>query len=168
MRRKKSLLGVVVIFITIILQTTLLGNVAFRNVKPDLSLILIVLFSNYLGSIKGQLIGFSAGLVEDFLSLSPLGFSALNKLLIGYLSGKTEGKIFLDPIVVPSIFVFAGTLIKALLSFLLILIFLPENTNVLFSGKLFIEIVMNIILTPLLYIFLKSVKLLPSSNRLRI
>ena len=83
MNKKNSLFGIVIIFIAIILQTTLLANITFRNVKPDFPLIMIILISNYLGSIKGQLIGFSAGLVEDFLSLSPLGFSALIKLVIG-------------------------------------------------------------------------------------
>ncbi len=168
MGKKNSFVGILIIFITIILQTTVLGNVTFRDVKPDFVLIMIILISNYLGSIKGQLIGFSSGLVEDFLSLSPFGFSALIKSVIGYLSGKTEGKIFLDPIVAPIIFVFTGTMIKSILSFLLILVFSPEKTDAVFSIALLIEIGMNIILTPFLYLILKLIRVLPSSNSSRI
>ena len=168
MGKKKSLVGIVIIFITIILQTTVLGNVAFRNVKPDFVLIMIILISNYLGGIKGQLIGFLSGLVEDFLSLSPFGFNALIKTVIGYLSGKTEGKIFLDPIVVPIIFVFTGTMIKSFLSFMLILVFSPEKADAVFSITLLIETGMNIIITPILYLVLKLLKVLPSSNSSRI
>lgn len=168
MGKKKNLLGIVIIFITIILETTVLGNVAFRDVKPDFVLIMIILISNYLGSIKGQLIGFTSGLIEDFLSLSPFGFSALIKAVIGYLSGKTEGKIFLDPIAAPIIFVFTGTMIKSFLSFLLILVFSPEKADTVFSIALLIEICMNIILTPFIYLILKLIRVLPSSNNSRI
>ena len=168
MGKKHSLLGIVIIFITLILQTTVLDRISFRDVKPDFVLIMIILISNYLGSIKGQLIGFFSGLVEDFFSLSPFGFSALIKTVIGYLSGKTESKIFLDPIVVPIIFVFTGTIIKSFLSFILILIFSPEKAGAVFSIALLIEIGLNIILTPLLYFILKLVRVLPSSNSSRI
>lgn len=168
MSKKHSLLGIVIIFITLILQTTVLDKLSFNNVKPDYVLIMIILISNYLGSIKGQLIGFFSGLVEDFFSLSPFGFSALIKTVIGYFSGKTESKIFLDPIVVPIIFVFTGTIIKSFLSFILIILFSPEKAGAVFSFSLLIEIGLNIILTPFLYLILKLIRVLPASNSSRI
>lgn len=168
MNKKHSLPGLIIIIVTLILQTTVLNRVSFNDVKPDFALIMIVLISNYLGSIKGQLIGFFSGLVEDFFSLSPFGFSALIKTVIGYLSGKTESKIFLDPIVVPIIFVFTGTIIKSLLSFFLIIAFSSEKAGAVFSIALLIEIGLNIILTPILYLMLKLIRVLPSSNSSRI
>ena len=168
MYKKHSLPGLIIIIVTLILQTTVLDRVSFNDVKPDFVLIMIVLISNYLGSIKGQLIGFFSGLVEDFFSLSPFGFSALIKTVIGYLSGKTESKIFLDPIVVPIIFVFTGTIIKFLLSFLLIIVFSSDKAGTVFSIALLIEIGLNIILTPILYLMLKLIRVLPSSNSSRI
>lgn len=168
MHKKHILPGLIIIIVTLILQTTVLDKVSFNDVKPDFVLIMIVLISNYLGSIKGQLIGFFSGLVEDFFSLSPFGFSALIKTVIGFLSGKTESKIFLDPIVVPIIFVFTGTIIKSLLSFMLIIVFSSEKAGAVFSIALLIEIGLNVILTPFLYFILKLIRVLPSSNSSRI
>ncbi len=168
MIKRNGLVTTVIIIITVILQTTIFNRFSFHNVKPDFVLIIIILISNYSGSIKGQLTGFVSGLIEDFLSLSPFGFSALIKSVIGYLSGKTEGQIFFDPIVVPIIFVFAGTIIKSLLSFLLLLVFSPAKADAVFSITLLIEAGMNIILTPFIYYILKLIKVLPSSNSSRI
>ncbi len=168
MIKRNGLVTTVIIIITVILQTTIFNRFSFHNVKPDFVLIIIILISNYLGSIKGQLTGFVSGLIEDSLSLSPFGFSALIKSVIGYFSGKTEGQIFFDPIVVPIIFVFAGTIIKSLLSFLLLLVFSPEKADAVFSITLLIEAGMNIILTPFIYFILKLIKVLPSSNSSRI
>lgn len=168
MSKKNSLVGIFVIFLTIILQTTVLNNIAFKGIKPDFAVIMIILISNNLGSIRGQLLGFFSGLVEDFLSLSPFGFSALIKSVLGYLGGTTEGKIFLDPIVVPIIFVFIGTIIKSFLAFLLILIFSPEKSGSVFSISLLIEISMNVIFTPFLYLILKIIRVLPTSGNSKI
>lgn len=168
MYKKNTLVGILVIIATIILQTTVLNSISYKGIKPDLVLIMIILISNNSGSIKGQLYGFFSGLIEDFLSLSPFGASALIKSVIGYLGGVTEGKIFLDPVVVPVIFVFFGSLIKSILLFIIILVFSPEKSNLVFSISLLIEIGMNIILTPFLYLALKVMRVLPASGNSRI
>jgi len=166
--RKNSITGVILIFLTIILQTTILAKFTFKGIKPDYVLIMIILLSNYTGSIKGQLLGFTSGLVEDFLSLSPLGFNSLVNTVIGYLAGITSGKIFLDPILVPVVFIFIGTLLKSFLSFLIFSFFLKEKADFIYTGSLLIEIGMNIILTPFIYLFLKVIRVLPSSTNSRI
>lgn len=168
MNKKNSYFGIILVFITLILQTTILANISFKGIKPDYVLIMLILLSNNMGSIKGQLLGFSTGIVEDFLSLSPLGFNSLIKTIIGYLSGTTYGKIFLDPIFVPIIFVFLGTLIKSLLSYLLLSIFIAEKAEFIFTSALLIEIALNILITPLLYLILKLIRVLPFSNNSRI
>ena len=168
MIRKNSITGVIVIFLTIILQTTILGKFTFRGIKPDYVLIMVILISNYRGSIKGQLLGFTSGLIEDFLSLSPLGFNSLVNTVIGYLAGITSEKIFLDPILVPVVFIFIGTLLKTFLSFLIFLIFLKEKADFIYTSSLLIEIGMNIILTPFIYMFLKVIRVLPISTDSRI
>jgi len=166
--KNNSYIGIIVVFITLILQTTILANISFKGIKPDFVLILLVLMSNNMGSIKGQLLGFSTGIVEDFLSLSPLGFNSLIKAIIGYLAGITSGKIFFDPILVPMIFVFLGTLIKNFLMYLLLSIFIPEKAGFIFTSALLIEISLNTIITPVLYLLLKLIRALPFSNDSRI
>jgi len=166
--RKNSITGVILIFLTILLQTTILAKFTFKGIKPDYVLIIIILLSNYRGSIKGQLLGFTSGLVEDFLSLSPMGFNSLINSVIGYLAGITSGKIFLDPILVPVVFVFIGTLLKSFLSFIIFSFFLLEKADSVYTGSFLIEIGMNIILTPFIYLLLKLFRVLPTSTNSRI
>ncbi len=160
--------NILVLFLTVVLQSTLLNSITLIGVKPDLVLVLVILTSNYSGKIKGEIMGFSAGLAEDFLSLSPFGFNALIKTVVGYLGGATEGKIFLDPLVVPAVFVLIGTIIKAFLGFILLAFFYPEKTDIIFSVNLLVEMGMNILVTPFLYFFLKLIKIIPQSGNPRI
>ncbi|MCK5672620.1 MAG: rod shape-determining protein MreD [Spirochaetales bacterium] len=168
MSKSNGFIGVIVLFITIILQSTILTKISINGIKPDFVLVIIILYSNYFGKIKGQLLGFSSGLVVDFLSLSPLGFNSLINTIIGYLAGATSGKIFLDSIVVPIIFVFIGTLVKALFSYVLLSLFIAEKAGSIFSSFLITEFALNIIITPFLYLFLKLIRVFPSSNNSRI
>ena len=167
MRGKNKLSGILLTFAAVVLQSTIFSDFAFRGVKADIALIIIVLTANYTGNITGQLTGFFAGLAEDFLSISPLGFNALIKSIIGYLSGKTEGKIFLDPIVTPIILVLIGTILKYFISFVLLVIFIPEQQDAVFSFDFIIEIGLNIVVTPFVYLILKIVRILPQQNNSR-
>jgi len=88
--------------------------------------------------------------------------------LLGYLAGATSGKIFLDSIVVPIIFVFIGTLVKSLISYVLLSLFIAEKAGSIFTSFLIIEFALNIIITPFLYLFLKLIRVFPSSNNSRI
>jgi rod shape-determining protein MreD len=168
MTRRHDVIGIIIIFFIIILQTTLLNNLSVLGAKPDYILIAIILFSNYKGSIHGDLLGFSTGLAEDFLSLSPLGFSALRNTVLGYLSGLTAGKIFLDSVIAPAIFVFIGTIIKSVLSIILLAFFMPEKMSAVYSMTFVVELGLNILITPFIYLFFKLLKVLPSSSNKRI
>jgi len=145
----------------IIFQSTLLNKMEIFNTKPDLVLIVIVIFSNYFGSLKGELFGAASGLVEDFITLSPLGFNTFVRTLTGYLAGVTRGKIFLDPIVTPVILVIFFTLFRAVISYLLLIIFVSDSATMVFTSTYIIHIVMNIILTPFILLFLRLTKLVP-------
>ncbi len=160
---KRSILLILLIFITIILKTTILSNVEFRGVKPDILLILVVIFSNFSGSLKGELLGFFSGLVEDLLSMSPLGFNAFINAFIGFLSGITVGKIFLNPILITVFLVFFGTLFKSVLSFILLTLFVAEKAGTVYTLNFLIEIGLNIVITPIIYLLLRIIKILPLS-----
>ncbi len=167
MIKSNGIIGIIVIFITIILQSTILSDMSVYGIKPDFVLIMIILFANYSGRMKGQLLGFSTGLVQDFLSLSPLGFNALINTIIGYLGGATSGKIFLDPIVVPMVFVFIGTILKSTIAYFLLSVFLVDKADTIFTSLLFIELGLNVVITPLIYLFLKLIRVFPSSSNAR-
>ncbi len=136
-------------------QTTLLHHAAIHGVIPDVSLIVLVFLANRNGKIHGETVGFAAGLMEDFLSLSPLGFHALMKTLIGYLFGITHGVIFIGAMLMPMLMVGLATFIKSVIAAVLVSLFsVPLGTHAFFSWNTLIEIGYNVALSPFIFAFL--------------
>lgn len=165
MRTIKIWVPPLVLICASILQTTLLRRVSILGATPDLSLILLVFFANNLGGMKAQISGFAGGIVEDVLSLSPLGFHALIKTVVGYVFGISKGKIFVDPIVIPIVLTLVATLLKALLGILLIALFHVSVTEGVFSLKLWIEIGMNAFLAPFIFALMRLFKVFKRAER---
>lgn len=148
----------------IILQTTLFRHFQVKSVAPDLLLIFMIFSAHTRGAFQGQILGFSCGIVEDLLSLSPLGFNGLIRLILSYLFGLTKGKIFLDPLVIPILFIILGTALKELLAFFISLVFLEEKLPV-FDLFFLIELGINTILAPVVYNILKKARVFTEYNK---
>jgi rod shape-determining protein MreD len=158
---KAFLLSTGLIALAVVVQSTLLHWVAIRGVKPDLGLIILVFVAIRRGSMTAQLSGFAAGIVEDFLSLSPLGFHAFVRTVLGFLYGLTVGSIFVDPILMPLILTIVATLFKALISSLLVsFLSIPAEGFSIFTGPLWIELGYNAVLAPFLFALLGLLKVL--------
>ena len=141
-------------------QSTLFREAGILGVRPDLALVFLVFSAHQHGSYLGQLSGFASGLVEDTLSLSPLGFHALLKTVVGYLTGLFRGKIFLDAVFVPMILAAAATVIKFIGAFVLKVFFLSGTEAALvFSIDFPIELGMNVISAPFVYGIFKLIGL---------
>ncbi len=165
--RKYSLSSPLVLVTLVILQTTILKNIEIFGAKPDFVLIVMVIFSNYFGTLRGELFGAAAGLVEDFLTLAPPGFNTFVRTLTGYLAGVTKGKIFLDPVITPVILVGFFNLFKAVIMYILLIIFIPRNAPMVFNTALLFQLIMNILLTPFVLLLLKVTKLIPADYESR-
>ncbi len=98
-----------------VLQSTVLQFVSIAAIQPDLVLIIIVYVANKNGAMIGQLAGLGAGIVLDVMGLAPLGFYALVYAVIGAAYGITKGKMFVDPIFMPVLFVLVALLMKGIL-----------------------------------------------------
>lgn len=143
----------------IVVQSTLLDWISIRGVIPDLALIVLVFVAIRRGSLTAQLGGFVSGLVEDVLSLSPVGFHALFRTIVGFLCGLSAGNIFVDPILMPVILAVIGTILKGFLSSLLISVFsIPGVGFRIFSGSLWIELGYNAFLAPFLFALLGVIR----------
>lgn len=155
------LLSIALLAVSVLLQTTLLRVVAIRGVRPDLTFVLLVFVALRRGPMVGQLTGFAVGIVEDLVSLSPLGFHALMRSTIGYVYGLFLGNVYVDPILIPVAFAAAGTLLKALLGAILEALFsISAGGFVVFTGPLWIELAWNALLAPFLFALLGLVRLL--------
>ena len=143
-------------FIAAILQSTLFARLALYGAVPDIALGIIVYSAYVNGVMVGQLSGFFYGIVQDILSAAPLGLNALVRTLIGALAGLMKGTFFLDAIFFPMILCASATLLKALMFFLLSMLFMgtvPAYT--LTAPLLWVETGLNVFIAPFLFALLK-------------
>jgi len=113
-----------VIFALIGFQMKLLPHFALGGIRPDLFLFTVCYLSLRGGGERGSLIGFFLGLVEDSLSLSPLGMRALSFSLIGYLLELAGRDLFLNKILVQGILLFLAGILSGLVTLLSLNFFL--------------------------------------------
>lgn len=121
MKRKITML--VLILVSIILQSTVCQMIAIASVKPNLLIILTVAFGLMRGKKDGMVTGFLCGLLTDLFFESIIGFNALLYLWVGYFSGYFY-RIFYDddiktPIFLISISDFAYGILQYCFMFLL-------------------------------------------------
>ena len=163
---RRIIFSIIVTVIAVILQSTVVKQIAIQGITPDFAMLLLIFISYRNGSLNGQITGFVTGLTEDFLSLSPLGFHTLLKTVIGYMYGNTYGRMFIDPIFTPVVFAAVATFIKALLAGILAFIFnINFSTGALFSGSFWIELALNSLLAPLIFALTGILKFLNSVRR---
>ena len=155
---RSIILTVILSIAAAILQSTLIAKIAFFNVVPDLALCILV-FSAYVnGTMTGQISGFFSGLFIDFLSASPLGMNALIRTITGALAGIFKGALFLDYIVMPAILCALATILKAIIIFILHLIMETIPVYSFIESKFWIELALNVLCAPLLFLLLRQFK----------
>ena len=158
------ILTILLLGAAVLLQTTVLEFVAVFGVKPDLQLILVAFLALRRGSMSGQIAGFVGGLLEDVVTLSPLGFHAIVKALVGFCAGLPYGLIRASAVVVPVLLVAGAVVVKGLASGVLSLAFqIPLDAHLL-EARFWIESAYNVILAPLLFALLSQVRLLRSTS----
>jgi len=159
MRRDYPLLYAAILVLIAVLQSSLLNGISVYNIQADFTLIVLVFFSHQLGSFQGKIVGFTAGLVLDFLSMAPLGFHCFIFTLIGHIYGLSRGKVFIDTVSLPAILIVSATLMKMITSFLLVVIFLPEKIGDVFTLSSFIQLGLHGLLAPFVFVLLKLSRL---------
>lgn len=164
MKTKETfLISLFLIFILVILQGTVFYYVAPHAVIPDFALIVIAFCGARRGIGDGQLLGFFGGLAEDFMTASFPGFNALIKTLIGFLAGTIKNKMLFDPVIFPCLFIFFATLLKGILAVITAYLFFPKGFfPAVFTSDFLLEILLNSLLAPLVYLLLKKTRLIPN------
>ena len=129
--------------------------ISINGIKPDFSLIILVFISYRKGCMVGQVSGFISGLLEDFISLTPIGFSSLVKSILGFLYGLFQGSFIVDNIFIPILFIIIATIIKGIFASVIALILSLEYIEInLFHYNTLIRIAYNAILSPLIFFLL--------------
>lgn len=153
---KSFLCSFLILLCSVIVETSILSNISFLPAVPDLALICVLYFSFLNGKNYGQVSGFLSGLFLDFLSGSPLGFNCLYRTVIGYLSGVFRRTINSSGFIVPSVIGLLATILKVFLIWLISLFFKSIKIYNIFTFSFLFELVMNVLLTPLMFKFLNS------------
>jgi len=110
-----------IIVITLVIQLTLVNSVTILGLKPDLIMVVVVVFSLMKGEKEGAISGFASGLLQDIFSTGLLGINALAKTVIGFICGILKEKIFHEHILfmIPVITFIASFIQSIIMSLLL-------------------------------------------------
>lgn len=106
----KAIVYTVLIFLIILLQSTVLNYLKIFDVKPNLVLIFIVSVALLQGNTEGAVIGFFTGLSQDIISGKVIGFYSLLGLYLGFTVGSLNKRLYRDNILVVVIFTFISSI----------------------------------------------------------
>ncbi len=146
-----------IIILNLILQSTVFQWFEIYGVVPNTALILVISFSIYLGKNKGATLGFFVGLLQDIILGRIIGLNAFMFMIIGYVVGLMDQKIFKENLLIPFILTAVGTLFYETIN--LLLIFLLGYKIELFDiikKMLFIEVLYNSIFSPFIYFYVSK------------
>ena len=157
---RSLLISTLFLFAATIIESSILSNISFLLVVPDLVLICCIYFSLLNGKLYGEVSGFISGLFLDFITGVPFGFNCVFRTLIGYITGLFSNTIIISGLVIPMASVGIATLTKKLLIFLISLFFPKLSLNVysIISYEFLFEFCANIILAPVVFKFLSFFK----------
>jgi rod shape-determining protein MreD len=124
-----------IIVVALLIQLTLINAITILGIKPDLIMVVVVIFSLLKGEKEGTISGFASGLLQDIFSTGLLGINALAKTVVGFTCGILREKIFHEHILflIPVI-TFIASFIQSILIFFLLRTFGIEY-NLIWSLK---------------------------------
>lgn len=140
----------------VLVESTILSNISFLLVIPDLVLICSIYFAILNGRLYGEVNGVVSGLMLDFMTGVPLGFNCFYRTLIGYLFGLFTNSIIISGMIIPMLTVGIGTLAKRLMIILLSFFYPRINLQIygFISYNFLFEFIINILLAPIIFKFL--------------
>ncbi len=148
--------SLLVLLFAALMEGAVLSNITILPAVPDLVLICLIYISINNGKLFGEISGFFGGLFLDFISASPFGLNCLIRTILGFLGGLFQKTMNTDGILIPCILGFIATIIKAVLLWIVSILFPSTVTKYNPFSLLFLfELGMNAILTPLIFKLLR-------------
>jgi rod shape-determining protein MreD len=147
------------------MQATVFPNSELIGIFPDVTLVIILVWSAVRGVRDGMIWAFLVGILLDTLALDPLGGNALALLpvvLLGALSGRA---FFQSNLIVPILACVLATFLHALV---LLLVRSAGGTSVSFAPLLriiMLQTILNVMIVPPIYL-IGSLAQRPVSSRI--
>lgn len=76
------------LLLTLVVQVGLINRIGIAGIRPDVTVLLLVLLAQRRGAVFGALLGFGIGLLEGLLQPQTLGMQCLAKSILGFAIGK--------------------------------------------------------------------------------
>lgn len=151
------------IIINTVFQTTILPYLAILGIVPNTALVLTVVISILRGRYFGLFFGLAIGLVQDILFGTVIGINAFIYSMIGYSIGMIQNILNTDNIAVPIVFSGLATVVYNF-SYAVFIYFLSrEITYSILISKIFsIEIILNILISIIIYKLLSKTFKVPT------
>jgi rod shape-determining protein MreD len=153
---RRGLTIAVLIVTGLLLQSTVFSQIKLLGVVPELMYLITIVVAVLEGPRDGALVGFIAGMAQDFLIPGPKGVTALTLTLLGYTMGLARDYVASPSPLLPTMLVAAGT--AAGIAFHEVATFLVGQTNPGFTQDLKISIFAGVyggVLTPVFYPLLR-------------
>lgn len=154
--------AVLIVAVTVLLNSNFINLLAFDNNLPDIILILTVYTGFFNSAFFAMFFGFAAGLSMDFYNMNyALGFNAFIYAIIGYLTFIPQKFFQIENSLLASLALLTFFLIKSLIR-LLLTIFIGQE----FYGNILIELAYTIVVSvPIFYIYFNISKFTVSMKR---
>lgn len=139
--------------LALLLEGSVFSFFMMDRALPDLFLVMVISLGFILDERRGALIGLCAGLLQDVIFSSALGFFALVKMILGYCAGLLGREVYREQLLVPTLLVFVATLVHEILLYILVSRVMSTGLLVRWSlGRLFIpKAFYNTALTLMIY-----------------
>ena len=153
---KSILVSTFILLCAVILESSILSNISFIYIVPDLVLICSIYFSLLNGKVVGETEGFISGVLLDFITGIPFGFNCIIRTVIGYVTGIFAKNAIISGFILPMLCVGIATIAKTIMVHLLGLLF--PNVHIYIAGIIsydfLFEFIENVLLAPFVFKFL--------------
>ena len=151
---KYTLRALLFVFIIIVIQTTILANLYFLPILPDLLLIFIMFIAFFDGSVIGMTVAFIAGFMMDCASLAPFGLNSFYLVQIAFVMAELRKSFAAKNLFLPCFTTIIFTFYKAV-SFLILSFFYGKSIKLYdFTNYIFwCELLLNVVISPFLFKF---------------
>ena len=115
MKLGEHVLWLVIVVLAALMQTTWMNVLSFRDVTPDIVLLITVYFGLRDGEERAMLTGLLGGLYQDVTSNAVLGHHVLCLVLVGYFVGRMSSRLITEHPAVKAAIVFGASIVQGLL-----------------------------------------------------
>ena len=98
---RRSIITFLIIIVSFVLQTSLIGAINPASANPNLMLIVTVTFALLRGDRTGLVTGFFCGLLTDVFFGNMIGFYALLYMITGFYCARYHRKFYPENLVLP-------------------------------------------------------------------